>query len=362
MPPTDQLPPPRNHALAPPADIEHGPIGLENLERVLSRSEDSPDLAPDIENVCPAARPNLTEHLHIHGYFTIFSILGTLSRLGLTAMTTYSGAPVGGGTVIWANFSGSAVMGFLVADARVFRPGRATLPLYMGLTTGLCGSFTSFSSFEFETFRLLAGRGSGGNAFMAAAAYVIATLALSLGGLQFGAHVSHALRRTLVAIPERALPVLDWIAVPLAVACWVAALVTAIVIPRWRGEVLWACVLSPPGAYARFWISRRLNPTLHSFPVGTFTCNIAGTLVMAGLSIGMGRSPGVDGCGVLRGVASGFCGCLTTVSTFVVELRGLSVHGAYRYAAWSVSVGLAAMLVMLGGWTWGKGGELVCSI
>jgi len=363
MPNAHVHPQPHNPNPSPPANLEDGPVPPERLERELFVSEHGPDLPPNIENSKPAPTlfgPKLAKHLQTHAYLTIFSIFGTLARLGLTALTTYPGAPLGAGTVIWPNFAGSAVMGFLVEDARLVGAKRTTLPLFTGLTTGFCGSFTSFSSFELDMFRFVAGGRSGGNDFMAAAAYAIATLALSLGGLQFGAHVSHASRRVLRPLPERGLRALDWIAVPLALACWVAAVVMAVEIPRWRSDALWACALSPPGVYARFWISRTLNPKFRSFPVGTFMCNIGGTLVVAGMSIGMGRSWDVDACGALRGVASGFCGCLTTVSTFVVEVRGLSVRSAYRYAVWSVGVGLVVMLVMLGGWTWGMGRELVC--
>ncbi|KAI5845504.1 putative chromosome condensation protein [Tricharina praecox] len=363
MPGADELPAPHSPNPPPPPNVENG-AALQRLERELSVPENSPDLLPNIENVEPVSAPSspkLAKHLQIHAYLTILSIFGTLARLGLTALTSYNGAPLGAGTVIWSNLAGTAAMGFFMEDARLFGPNRATMPLYTGLTTGFCGSFTSFSSFELDTFRFLVGRGPGGNDFMAAAAYVIATMALALGGLQFGAHVSHALRKVVRPLPEREVRVLDWIVVPLAIACWVAAAVMTVEIPRWRADALWACVFSPLGAYARFWISRTLNPTFRSFPVGTFTCNIGGTLVMAGMSIGMGRSGDADACGVLKGVASGFCGCLTTVSTFVVELRGLSVQRAYWYAVWSIGVGLAAMLVVLGGWTWGMGRELVCS-
>jgi CrcB protein len=44
----------------------------------------------------------------------------------------------------------------------------------------------------------------------------------------------------------------------------------------------------------------------------------------------------------------GFCGALTTVSTFVAELNGLRRMHAWMYGAASVVGGLAVMLVVMG--------------
>ncbi|KAM0196280.1 hypothetical protein ACHAPI_006010 [Fusarium lateritium] len=60
----------------------------------------------------------LTE-LYTHSYLIFFAILGTLARLGLTALTHYSGTPVIFNT-LWANFGGSLVMGFLAEDRKLF--------------------------------------------------------------------------------------------------------------------------------------------------------------------------------------------------------------------------------------------------
>lgn len=122
-------------------------------------------------------------------YLILFSFLGTLARIGLTALTFYPNTPVLF-TTIWANFGGSLIMGFLTEgrmlfqhewgiltyDEQLARARRAemgegsgssssrtvidlsaakkahpstqkTVPLYIGLTTGFCGSFTSFSTF-----------------------------------------------------------------------------------------------------------------------------------------------------------------------------------------------------------------------
>ncbi|KAF8249631.1 hypothetical protein K440DRAFT_621048 [Wilcoxina mikolae CBS 423.85] len=334
---------------------------LQHIGSSLSPQQSGDDFPPNLENVDPKppSAPAATNFLYIHAHLTFFSILGTLARLGLNALTAYPGAPLGG--VIWANFAGCVVMGILVSDqTQQLFPSDARA-LYTGLTTGFCGSFTSFSSFELDTFRFLANvspvhewSSVGGNNFMALSAYVIATFALSLGGLQFGAHVASLFpqrEKLSFSFPQQ------WsiLILPLSAGSWVGAVLMCIFLPQWRGSALFACVFAPLGVYTRFWISRVLNPRVRQFPVGTFCCNMFATVVLAGMGVGRARHGGI-GCGVMKGLGDGFCGCLSTVSTFVVELKGLRVVQAYVYAVVSTVVGLGVVVGVLGSWTWAKGG------
>ncbi|KAL0635476.1 hypothetical protein Q9L58_005524 [Maublancomyces gigas] len=339
------------------------------------------------ETATPPATPereggNILPLLHTMSWLIFFSILGTLARLGLSGLTTYPGSPIGG--VIWAQFAGCVLIGFLIEDLRIFtlRPPRnsfssspgfgsgvskefaprskATLPLYLGLTTGFCGSLTSFSSFLLVTFELLSntapaydGRPTKGYNLLAALAYLIGTLSLSFSGLQFGAQLALFAQPLLPSIPYRTATTLDWIAVPLSVGSWMGIVVMAVLVPRWREEALMACVFAPLGVGVRFWVSRWLNARVRTFPVGTFAVNVVGTAVLAGLVVGRYRLGGAGtGCGVLRGWGDGFCGCLTTVSTFVVEVRGLRPKHGYVYAGASVLVGFCLMVLVLGSYTW----------
>ena len=316
----------------------------------------------------------------VNCWLVFFSIWGTLARLGFVAFTDYTGAPVGGGSstgsgVIWANFAGCVVMGFLIEDLRLFSLAKAskgrkqkqsngrgmtrndpeangadsppsaasekpkvdksTIPLYIGLTTGFCGSFTSFSSYILQSFLYLSNTHPAythlekGYSVLSFLAYIILTLALSASGLQFGAHLAEFTQPYTPSIPSRVIRFFDKIVPLLAVGVWIGSIAMAVVIGKWRGKALFACVFSPLGALARFWVSRLLNPRVKRFPLGTFAVNIFGTAVLAGVVAGQyshrwkGTAESVVGCQLLRGVGDGFCGCLTTVSTWVVEIRGL---------------------------------------
>lgn len=357
----------------------------------------------------------LVTQIYTVSYLILFSFLGTLARLGLQWLTNYAGAPVF--PSVWFNFGGSLVMGFLAEDRMLFRhewgtatyehqiqkarrdeesggsssgPGqpavdlaaakkahlatKKTIPLYIGLATGFCGSFTSFSSFMRDAFLAVSndltygGGGStttttsprnGGYSFMALLAVIIITVTASLSGLFVGAHLAIALEPVTPSLPYLVTrKVADRLAVVLAWGCWAGAVVLAADPPAdyWRGVAVFSLVLAPVGTLARFYVSLWLNGARPAFPLGTFAVNMLGT-AMLGMSWDLQRVPlgGVVGCQVLQGVEDGFCGCLTTVSTWVSELAGLRRRHAWLYGGASVVVGFAVMVAIMGGLRWSDG-------
>ncbi|TVY71337.1 Fluoride export protein [Lachnellula suecica] len=375
----------------------------------------------------------LATQLYTISYLILFSFLGTLARLGLQAITFYPGAPVVF-SELWANFGGSLFMGFLSEDRILFKEEwgtptyhhkieeakkrardeesgseagvdleaakkahnstKKTLPLYIGLATGFCGCFTSFSSFIRDAFLAMSnalptplnhsedyGRSAasststvqrnGGYSFMALLAVIITTVALCISGLYIGAHVAIATEPFIPSLPYKLCrKFLDRLAVVLAWGCWLGAIFLAIWPPDrhdgppeiWRGRAVFALVFAPLGCLGRFYASLYLNGKIASFPLGTFVVNIFGTAVI-GMSYDLQHVPlgGVVGCQVLQGIEDGFCGCLTTVSTWVSELSSLRRRHAYRYGAASVIVALCFLIVIVGSMQWTRGfADLQC--
>ncbi|KAI9373683.1 CrcB-like protein-domain-containing protein [Aspergillus egyptiacus] len=375
---------------------------------------------PYSEHDEPAIEPlsSSATTLYTLSYLVFFSIFGTLARLGLEALTFYPGAPVVTG-VLWANVGGSLLMGFFLEDKHIFREewgnppkkpednGNAntgandaeeanrhksikkTIPLYIGLTTGFCGSFTSFSAFISDIFLALSNdlpdpsltttttttaatgaiRGpsprNGGYSFMALLAIILAQVTLSLAALTTGSHLALALDRFHLPpkIPFRLTRrILDPLFVFLAWGSWLGTVFLAIWPPQehWRGDAVFAIVFAPLGCLLRFYVSLVLNARIPSFPLGTFTVNIIGTIVLAMCYDlqhveGIGASVLVS-CQVLQGVIDGFCGAATTVSTWVTELNGLSrrLH-AYIYGVMSVGVALGFFVIIAGSLRWTVG-------
>ncbi len=77
-----------------------------------------------------------------------FSLWGLLTREGLVALNTYAGQSIQ--PVIWAQAIGCLVMGWASANKRQI--DALYPPLYTGITTGYCGSVTTFSSWVLQVF------------------------------------------------------------------------------------------------------------------------------------------------------------------------------------------------------------------
>lgn len=388
---------------------------LEGTTEQGGRASDENGLPTDVQVQEKSSRDvqvsRLATQIYTVSYLILFSFFGTLARLGLQWLTNYAGAPVF--PSVWFNFGGSVVMGFLAEDRMLFRhewgtpthehqiqkakrdeefggssedtrhpavdlvaakkahlATKKTIPLYIGLATGFCGSFTSFSSFMRDTFLAVsndltygssttATPRNGGYSFMALLAVIIITVTASLSGLLAGAHLASALEPVTPSLPFLVTRrVADRLAVFLAWGCWAGAVVLAAVPPAdyWRGVAVFSLVLAPLGTLARFYLSLWLNGLRPAFPLGTFAANVLGTAVL-GMAWDLQRVPlgGVVGCQVLQGVEDGFCGCLTTVSTWVAELAGLRRRHAWVYGGASVVAGFAVMVAVMGGLRWSDG-------
>ena len=83
------------------------------------------------------------------------------------------------------NVSGSLVLGFF-AVWFLERLSPARRELYLLLGTGLCGGYTTFSTFEWETYKLV----RDGN-WPAAAGYVLGSVAAGFLGLLLGVVAAH---------------------------------------------------------------------------------------------------------------------------------------------------------------------------
>lgn len=349
--------------------------------------------------VQPTFSPALTE-LYVVSWLIFFSFWGTLARVGVEAITLYPYSPFTS-RVLWANLGGSFIIGFLTEDRQLFQQEwgsvspnathaahvkvKKTIPLYVGLATGFCGCFTSFSSFMRDAFLALTNAmespspttpyhvdpvihsRNGGFSFLALLAVLIVEPAVSISALKAGAHFALLVQPITPILPfQLTRKVLDPLGVVLAFGCWLGAAFLCIWPPgddtHWRYRATFPLVFSPPGCLLRYYLSKHLNGRTAAFPVGTFVANIVGTAVLGmcwdlqhATGIGAGIGANVAGCSALQGVMEGFCGCLTTVSTWVLELDGLRRRHAWVYAVSSVAVGLSFMIVIMGsmGWTVG---------
>ncbi|TKA25172.1 hypothetical protein B0A50_05870 [Salinomyces thailandicus] len=408
--------------LAAPAPDEN-PDEQRNYRHVsleADRNRPFPQDAEDQHAHSEASSKWLTQ-LYIVSYLIFFSIFGVLARLGLQALTEYPGALIAN-TDLWANVAGSLLMGILREDRMLFRrhwrlelekacrtannssddtsehadpkqmedvakqsfaSAKGSVPAYIGLTVGFCGSLTSFASICRDAFLAIANNldtsvvsttattalhrsRPAGDSALAVLAVLILEVGLSVVALTCGAHLATGLARLSEKVPVWEI---SWIANPLVVllgpGCWLGAVLLTIwpVHHAWRGEVLFALVFAPVGCLFRFQLSIRMNRLVGTFPLGTFTANVLGACVL-GMSYDLQMSSvgaAVVSCQVLQGIMDGFCGALTTVSTWVLELDTLRLKHAYFYGLCTLFVGVSFITVIMGSLRWTSGfGAAIC--
>jgi len=97
--------------------------------------------------------------------------------------------------------------------------------------------------------------------------------------------------------------------------------------------VLWVALGAALGVPLRFTLGALLDGRFHT---GTLVANTCASLLL-GMCVGWS----VDGAAFAL-VGTGFCGGLSTYSSFAVQTRSLGVRAGTTYAALTIGLGLAA--------------------
>jgi CrcB protein len=98
------------------------------------------------------------------------------------------------------------------------------------------------------------------------------------------------------------------------------------------------------GAWLRWWLSMRLNPIFPTLPFGTLTANLIGGYVI-GVAVGainldLGLSPQAR-----LFLMTGFCGGLTTFSTFSAETFALLSRGQCAWGLGEIAIHVTGSLL-----------------
>lgn len=390
----------------------------------------------------------LLKEIEIFFVFAFFSILGTVTREGITLLSTYPGTYLKG--IIWSNFTACLIMGLLTHSKQVWDliiftgdlqikdkeiegevdnndnesnnndvnkkdnsnsefvtthyrryKTKKEIALFTGMTTGYCGTLSSFSTYMLDLFLGTANIQAGQYYNFPNRAYgllqfisiFITQIAMSYAGYKYGKHLvtyiedklfllsslKPSFSIKLVVVYQRIERIIQF----LGFLFMVVFLVLSITEKSWRSWTL-SFLFSPFGCYLRYYLSAKFNRApLSSSPatttnpwkihfLGTFLANSLACLILSIITIlnrgktsSSSSSTGTSGriisklidCQVLTALANGFCAVLSTVSTFMVELNSLKFMASSYYAIVSVLTGFCLNLVIIGSFNWTVGLE-----
>ena len=112
----------------------------------------------------------------------------------------------------------------------------------------------------------------------------------------------------------------------------------------WK-SILAVAVGAALGALLRWELGARLNHVFPTIPPGTLAANLIGAYIV-GLGIAVFATlPGISPEWRLL-VITGFCGGLTTFSTFSAEIAGLLQQGRVSWALGAVAMHVAGSVIM----------------
>lgn len=111
------------------------------------------------------------------------------------------------------------------------------------------------------------------------------------------------------------------------------------------------------GALLRWFLGMRLNSLFPEVPPGTLAANLIGGYII-GLAVGyFAQVPGIAPEWRLL-IITGFCGGLTTFSTFSAEVVSLLQQGRLAWAMGAIAIHVSGSLLMtlagLASWQWLK--------
>ncbi|KAJ7283585.1 CrcB-like protein-domain-containing protein [Mycena rebaudengoi] len=295
-----------------------------------------------------------------------FSILGVLGRLGLQALATYSGQNIF--SLAYVQALGCLIMGFCLALKEPF--SRYYPPAYIALTTGFCGSLTTFSGWQLDIFKSWVNADSAHRSPLRdtvdGLGKSLITVSLAMSSLYFGMFLASQTSPYFHPATPPSRSFRHTVSV-LSICTYAATFPAYFLLPRdFRHQATSALLFSFPGALSRYLLSTFLNPLVTTFPLGTYAANSLGTALLAIFRILQSLSGTIvsnSSCTMLQGLSDGYCGCLTTVSTFAAEIAALKGAHKWRYGLISWITGQLLFVCIFGTLLWARAIEkrVTCS-
>lgn len=332
-----------------------------------------------------------------HLPFITSTILGQYARAGTTALADYKPSYVASGSVIWSNFAACMLMGLMQElHAAEWFTDPTVKPFFTAITTGFCGCYSSFSTLMLETFEhsasltpsdiqhgtKLPNRAYGIMEFLSV---VLTQLLGSMGAYLFGRGIAKSIVVPLTSfetvekredtpsparVPKPWVRTFVWttqillnvLAIPLIALIIV---LTCVYGNYSRGSWTLPALFAIFGKYLRYYLSVSFNGLIKDFPVGTFIANQSAVIFVSVFELVLrGRknyheilpvTHTVNSCHVISALLSGFCGALSTTSTFINEGYNLEFNHMLIYFASTIATAYCLLVIILGSYAWTRG-------
>lgn len=319
-----------------------------------------------------------------------FSVPGNLARISLQGLTKYENSYINysGGTVVWVNFAASFVMSWCNHSLGFWshvlegteKSSMKQLALHTGLTGGFCGSFSTLSSALIEIFFktidiVQLPLPNNGYRVMEFFASSLVTFSLPFFGHILGRQFALAFDTYVVPrfsqfITYKNIRIFELTCGFVGIAALIANLVLTctLSVGYWYKESYsFAILMGAFGALLRFKLSA-FNGRFFApwFPTGTLMANLIGCLLIAVINLLVTgyKSSTTDSLlisnkvhrFILKGFSSGFCGALTTMSSFVNELYNLDHPKLQHIYFWATFTPCFIFILLIdGSYAWTRG-------
>lgn len=309
------------------------------------------------------------------------AVLGNMARFGMTELTSYKNEYTHfyPGTCLWSNFTACFVMAWCNHAAVFWRTvltgsGKTNMKqmaLHSAVTAGFCGAYSTWSSFMveliFKTIDYLNGGHrlpNHGYGVMEFFSVLFVQMGVSFLGYFLGRDFAYLIDLCFKEgswsriFNYRVCRILELLFAVLGIAAIIANIVLACTLSidsSWKTSYALSIVIGVVGSWVRFRLSAYNGSFgISWFPSGTLMANVFACLLLPVLYILLyGYKDAATGTMIvtskvhrmaITAFSSGFCGSLSTMSSFVNELYNLE-YPLQRYTYFGVTF-LSCFIIM----------------
>lgn len=322
----------------------------------------------------PRAYQALEHFITIVGLY-LATYVGVLLRIYLSYFSLWDG--VQHFPSMWAQVVGTAFIGALIAYKDKLQENHKIL--YTSLSTGLCGSLTTFSSWNAEASKVLLQLNettlqplhSAQHASRAVGFFTVLLLGVGMpvAALLLGKNCAELLSFSNNSSMKHCSVIFcclnkTWLLFLFSIVGYAFVTLNMILICLFTNsyQIMFSLIFGGLGTYLRWRLSFLDKHTskfkfIKDFPFGTFLANSIGSVMLAGTLVSIAYTSveipdNIIVSALLFGIAIGFCGSLTTVSTFVSQLCALPFRSAMIYSVVSLIVAQLVFTAVLGTYSW----------